>query len=159
MIYPLSFRIPRFKISENSYELVGINLYRFRFPSKKLKEIYHLRWGIETSVRELKYAIGLTSFHAKKTNYIKQEIFTILALYNYCELITTHVVKQSNSFTKIKQVNFTITIYICSEYLRKKGQLSSPYVIKLIEKYTLSVRLGRQNPRKVKAKSIHQFFV
>ncbi|RHQ11110.1 hypothetical protein DW981_10495 [Clostridium sp. AM49-4BH] len=26
-----------------------------------MKEIYHLRWGIETSFRELKYAIGLTS--------------------------------------------------------------------------------------------------
>lgn len=64
--YPLSFRIVRFKITENSYELVITNLDRFRFPPNKLKEIYQLRWGIETSFRELKYAIGLTSFHSKK---------------------------------------------------------------------------------------------
>ena len=25
-----------------------------------------MRWGIETSFRELKYAVGLTSFHSKK---------------------------------------------------------------------------------------------
>lgn len=87
--YPLSFRIVRFKITEVSYELLITNLDRFGFPPNKLKEIYQLRWGIETSFRELKYAIGLTSFHSKKVDYIKQEIFARLTLYNYCELITS----------------------------------------------------------------------
>ncbi|WP_242861477.1 transposase [Cellulosilyticum ruminicola] len=139
----MSFRIARFKISKDSYELVVTNFDRFKFPSEKLKEIYHLRWGIETSFRELKYAIGLTSFHAKKVDYIKQEIFARLTLYNYCELITTHVIEQSDVSNKTKQVNFTIAIYTCREYLRKKRQISPPDVIKLIEKYTLPVRLGR----------------
>ena len=70
--YPLSFRIVRFKISEASYKVVITNLDRFRFPPEKLKEIYHSRWGIETSFSELKYAIGLTIFHSKKAEYIKQ---------------------------------------------------------------------------------------
>ncbi len=34
-------------------------------------------------------------------------------LYNYCELITTHVIKQMKNNDKTKQVNFTIAIYIC----------------------------------------------
>ena len=83
--YPISFRIARFKIADDSYETVITNLDRFCFSAEKLKELYHLRWGIETSFRELKYAIGLTSFHAKKVDYIKQEIFARLTLYNYCE--------------------------------------------------------------------------
>ncbi|WP_054741531.1 IS4 family transposase [Cellulosilyticum ruminicola] len=156
-VYTMSFRIARFKISEDSYELVVTNLDRFRFPPEKLKEIYHLRWGIETSFRELKYAIGLTSFHAKKVDYIKQEIFARLTLYNYCELITTHVIEQSDAFNKTKQVNFTIAIYICREYLRKKRQISPPDVIKLIEKYTLPVRPGRRDPRKVKTQATVSF--
>lgn len=41
--YPLSFRIVKFKNSEDSYELVITNLDRFRFPPNKLKEIYQLR--------------------------------------------------------------------------------------------------------------------
>ena len=53
-----------------------------------------MRWGIETSFRELKYAIGLTSFHARKPDFIKQETYARLLLYNYCELITTHVIKK-----------------------------------------------------------------
>ena len=79
-----------------------------------------MRWGIETSFRELKYAIGLTSFHARKPDFIKQEIYARLLLYNYCELITTHVIKQMKNNDKTKQVNFTIAIYICREGRMKK---------------------------------------
>ena len=69
--YELSFRIIRFPIGSNSYEIIITNLDRNIFDVKKIKEIYHLRWGIETSFRELKYAIGLTSFHARKPDFIK----------------------------------------------------------------------------------------
>ena len=64
--YPMTFRVVRFKISENTYETLITNLSAEEFSGQELKELYHMRWGIETSFRELKYAIGLTSFHAKK---------------------------------------------------------------------------------------------
>lgn len=149
-IYTLSFRIARFKVNENSFETVITNLDRFTFTTDMLKEIYNLRWRIETSFRELKYAIGLTSFHARKVDYIKQEIFARLLLYNYCEMITSYVISQMNTEDKTKQVNFTIAIYICREFLRQKRQISPPDVFKLIERYTLPVRPGRKDPRKVK---------
>lgn len=47
---------------------------------------------------------------------------------------------------KTKQVNFTIAIYICREYLRNKRNLSPPDVINLIEKHVLPVRPGRKDP-------------
>lgn len=43
----------RFKISEDSYETNITNLDTEEFPSEKIKELYHLRWDIETSFREL----------------------------------------------------------------------------------------------------------
>lgn len=147
--YTIRFRIARFSIDGGSYGMLVTNLGRSEFSAKDLKEIYHLRWGIETSFRELKYAIGLTSFHARKVDYIKQEVFARLLLYNYCELITTHVVQQMQDKDKTKQVNFTIAIYICREYLRQRRNLSPPDVIKLIEKHILPVRPGRKDPRKV----------
>ena len=155
--YPISFRIARFKIADDSYETVITNLDRFCFSAEKLKELYHLRWGIETSFRELKYAIGLTSFHAKKVDYIKQEIFARLALYNYCELITTYVVEHTENISKKNQVNFTIAIYICREYLRRKRKLRPPDVVKLIEKHILPIRPGRRDPRKVKLQASVSF--
>ena len=67
--YPFSFRIVRFKISEDSTETLITNLDRNSFPVEELKHLYHLRWGIETSFRQLKYTIGLSLFQSKKTNY------------------------------------------------------------------------------------------
>ena len=58
---------------------------------------------------------------------------------------------------KTKQVNFTIAIYICREYLRNKRNLSPPDVIKLIEKHILPVRPGRKDPRKVKPQASVSF--
>jgi hypothetical protein len=137
--------------------LLITNLNRKEFSSKDLKEIYHLRWGIETSFRELKYAIGLTNFHAKKVEYIKQEIFARLTLYNYCELITGYVVVQRKEKNKKYQVNFTLAIYICREYLRDTRNISPPDIELLINRNTLPVRLGRKGPRKVKAQTSISF--
>ena len=58
---------------------------------------------------------------------------------------------------KTKQVNFTVAIYICREYLRQKHNISPPDVIKLIEKHILPVRPGRQDPRKVKVQATVSF--
>ena len=80
-----------------------------------------------------------------------------LLLYNYYELITTHVIKQMKNNDKTKQVNFTIAIYICREYLRNKRNLSPPDVINLIEKHVLPVRPGRKDPRKVKPQASVSF--
>ena len=58
---------------------------------------------------------------------------------------------------KTKQVNFTIAIYICREYLRNKRNLSPPDVINLLEKHVLPVRPGRKDPRKVKPQASVSF--
>lgn len=64
--YFLPFRIVRFKLSDFSYETVITNLDAVDFPPEELKRLYGMRWGIETSFRELKYTVGLLHFHAKK---------------------------------------------------------------------------------------------
>ncbi|WP_282432990.1 transposase [Desulfosporosinus meridiei] len=48
------------------YKTVYTNLNAEDFPPEKIKQLYNLRWGIETSFKELKYAVGLASLHSKK---------------------------------------------------------------------------------------------
>jgi hypothetical protein len=156
-IYPINFRVVRFAISENTYEVIITNLTEKEFPAEKIKEIYHLRWGIETSFRELKYAIGLTSFHSKKAVYILQEIFARLTMYNFCEIITTHVVIQQKGRKYSYQVNFTMAISICLHYFKCTNAVSPPNVEALIQKNILPVRNGRKDPRKVRTKSSVSF--
>lgn len=155
--YDISFRVARFPISEDSFECVITNLPRNEFDSMELQKLYHMRWGIETSFRELKYAIGLTNFHAKKTEFIKQEIWARLILYNFCEAITTHVVVIQNANRKHDyQVNYTRAIRICCYFLRIKKARSD--IEKLIEHELLPVRTGRKDPRKVKTRSTVSFW-
>lgn len=80
-LYPISFRVVRFAVKEGLYETVITNLPADRFPPPLLRELYHKRWGIETSFRELKYPLALTHFHAKKRPFIEQEIFSRMTLY------------------------------------------------------------------------------
>ena len=155
--YPITFRAVRFKISEDVYETIITNLDSEKFPSDKIKDLYHLRWGIETSFRELKYAIGLVCFHSKKVEYITQEIFARLIMYNFCELITMHVVIQQKETKHSYQVNFTRAIQVCRYYFRCKSYISPPDVEALIRKNILPVRKGRKDPRKVKAKAVISF--
>lgn len=153
--YPMDFRVIRFAITENSYECIITNLPQEEFPMGEIKKLYAMRWGIETSFRELKYAIGLSCFHSKKVEYIMQEIYARLILYNYCEIITTNVVIHQKDTKHTYQMNYTIAIHICRYFLR--NDISPPDVEKLIQKNFLPVRPGRSNPRKVKPKSAVSF--
>ena len=157
IFYPITLRVVRFKISDDAYETIITNLDSEKFPPKKIKELYHLRWGIETSFRELKYAIGLISFHSKKVEHITQEIFARLVIYNFCELITMHVVIQQKETKHSYQVNFTRAIQVCRYYFKCQSDISPPNVEALIRKNILPIRDGRKDPRKVKAKAVVSF--
>ena len=117
-----------------------------------------MRWGIETSFRELKYAVGLTNFHAKKVDYIAQEIWARMILYNFCESITTRIVQRQSKRKRkyIYQINYTRAIHIC-HYFFSARKKAPPNVENLIRKELLPVRPGRSDPRKVITRSAVSF--
>ena len=111
-----------------------------------------MRWGIETSFRELKYVIGLTHMHCKKDCFIQQEIFAKLIMYNFAErIIANAVVQQDNDRKYEYQVNYTMGIQICLDFYRCLVDLNKVYELML--KYILPIRPGRQDKRKMKPKS------
>lgn len=154
----MNFRIVRFKITDDTYECIATNLSKDEFSAEDIKEIYRLRWGIETSFRELKYSVGLVNFHSKKMDFMKQEIFARLTVYNFCELITAKVIiaqQKKNQYTY--QANFTMAIYICKKFLQCSPSQSPPDIELLIRRNTLPIRPGRKDPRKVKPQSAVSF--
>jgi len=155
--YAISFRIVRFKISDNTYETIITNLDANEFSADMIKEIYHMRWGIETSFRELKYAIGLINFHSKKMDYITQEVFAKLTMYNFCEIITMNVVISHKQRKHEYQVNFTVAIHICRYFFRHLGDVNPPDVEALIQQNILPIRKGRKNQRKLRTQSSVSF--
>ena len=119
LFYTLHLRLTQFQLENGVYECIASNLDKEEFPPEKIKELYHMRWEIETSFRELKYTIGLTNLHSKNVEYICQEIYAKLILYNFCEIISTNIILEERNRKYTYQLNYTMAIQICRHYLRQ----------------------------------------
>ena len=104
--YELKFRIVRFTLSEDTFETIITNLDVDTYPMLKIKELYASRWGIETSFRDLKYTIGMLNFHSKKVMCIQQEIYAQMIMYNFVQMITSHVVIAKKQRKHTYKANF-----------------------------------------------------
>ena len=109
----MNFRIVRFPISEDIYETVVTNLDEDRYPAIEIKKLYASRWGIETSFRDLKYTVGLLNFHSKKVMCILQEIYAHMIMYNFAEMITSHVAIEKKQRKYTYKANFSVATHIC----------------------------------------------
>ena len=155
--YDFRCRIVRFKICEDTFETIFTNLDREAFPVEEIKKLYNMRWGIETSFRELQYALGLNAFHAKNRNSIKQEIYARLILYNFSQRVISTIKIPSKNRKHIYQINFTRAFHILREFIKKADGLHPSTVESLIAKEILPVRPGRSDPRKVRPKTVVHF--
>lgn len=155
--YTMTLRFVRFQLPGGGYECIITNLPAGQFPPEKIRELYNRRWGLETAFRELKYSIGMASFHSKKPDFILQEIWARLVLYNFCEVITTHVVVEQKETKYVYQLNYTMAIRICHKFLKILPSAYQPDVEALISKYLLPVREGRHYKRNVKHGTVVSF--
>jgi len=156
VFYKLRFRMVRFKITEDAYETVVTNLPSDKYPPEELKKLYASRWGIETSFRDLKYTIGLLKYHSKKTACIRQEIFARLTLYNFVEVITSHVAISKKQRKYTYKCNFSVATHVCRLFLC--GQTSPPYVESAIAKSLIPIRPNRKRERFVLGEVLQRFF-
>lgn len=156
--YEMKMRVIRFPISKDTYECVITNLPQELFEVDEIKKLYARRWGIETSFRGIKICDRINCFHSKKTEYIIQEIWSRMTLYNFCEIITANVVVETKDTCKHEyQLNYTRAIHICHYFLSLKKEKAPPDIEYLIGHELLPVRTGRSDPRKVKPQSMISF--
>jgi hypothetical protein len=154
--YPISFRVVRVTLNDGSYQCFITNLDSYEASLDQIREYYHMRWGIETSFRDIKHTLALTHLHAKKVEYIVQEIFAKMIMYNFCSIITSHVMIKKKQRKHCYQVNFSKAISICKYYFRS-WNIHPPNVEALIQKYILPTRNGRSSPRNIKPSSFVSF--
>ena len=147
--YHLPFRIVRFKLTEEKYEILITNLDPEEFPLAELKKLYAKRWGVETSFRELKYTVGLLYFHSKKSRLILQEIWARLTMYNFVAFITDREAAHIEGRKYAYRENFS-NATICRRFFR--GMMNARDVATLLKRQQTPERPGRSSPRKVSPK-------
>lgn len=146
--YPLAFRVVRLRLDNGSYECLLTNLPAEEFGIKELKEVYRMRWGIETAFRYLKHSVGLLYFHSRKPESIEQEIWARLILYNFCMAVTADTGKEKETARYLYKPNMANAIHVCCRFLKMPACGPPPDVGRLISGELSPVRAERNSPRK-----------
>ena len=161
----VKLRIQNPESSEDSWEVLLTNLPREEFPLEAMKDLYHARWGIETSFRHLKYAFDMLCFHGKKERFIEQEIYAHMVMFN---LVSRH-----NSCIQLKQgkrkhaymPDFSTAVFFVRKVFQdfkdfkdfKESRISLVSILEKIASYMHPVREGRHYKRRVKPKPARSF--
>ena len=155
IFYKLSFRVVRFRITSDTFETVLTNLDADNYPPEELKKLYATRWGIETSFRDLKYTIGMLDFHSKKVMSIHQEIYAHLIMYNFSEMITSHVVIAKKQRKHTYKANFSVAVHMCRLFFYDRA--SPPDLETIIARNLIPIRPERHRTRNLTVKVFHGF--
>jgi hypothetical protein len=146
--YSIHFRLVRIKLDDGSYECLVTNLPRDMFSVKKLKNLYHLRWGIENAYRDLKYSVDLLHFHGKSAQAVLQEIFCSLTMFNYCAYLCVHAdILHISPKTKYRyKVNFANAVGPCRAYLH--GSIGEIELLDRLRLAPVPIRPDRHTQRR-----------
>ena len=123
---------------------------RFKIP--ELKDLYKIRWKIETSFLFLKYGIALNYFHSIIRDSINQEIYARLILYNFISLILSCVDVPNNETTYTYQVSVSDAIYKCRLYLLKR--MTNTAIVELLLRDKTPVRPDRSFERNMRSQRL-----
>lgn len=154
--YPMRFRICRFQLDNGEFETIATSLPR-SFTLEDIKALYHLRWGLETSFRDLKYTLGLVNLHGKSDAFAEQEIYANLTTFNFASRVCREVVvRQPTEGIYAYKVNYKMAVTLCREFIRTPNA-DADKLLKDIARYTVPIRPGRQDQRDLRVKGFPGF--
>ena len=126
------------------------NLPKESFGIKDLRQLYGMRWGIETSFRSLKSNVGLNHFHSIKYPFIIQEIYARVITYNLTKLLIS-CVRMPRGDTKYEyKVSFSDAVSITRYFLIHR--IINAEILCMLQQYLAPVRPDRIFPRKIHSK-------
>lgn len=150
-MYEMTFRIIRIKISDDTYECIATNLPADKFKADEIKELYHMRWGIETSFKELKYHTAMLYFHSRKEELLHQEIYAKLIMYNFSQAVISKIELVKKHLKYEYKINHALAEQLCSQFLRGATPID---VESILQTALLPVRPNRSYKR-TKKKNRH----
>lgn len=114
----MTFRIIRIKIANGTYECLATNLPPDEFKTDEIKKLYNMRWGIETSFKELKYSTAMLYFHSRKEELLHQEIYAKLIMYNFSQAVISKIKLVKKPLKYEYKINHALAEQLCSLFLR-----------------------------------------
>ena len=154
--YPMRLRIVRFQLDTGDFETLATSLPP-SFTIDDLKTLYNMRWGIETSFRDLKYTVGLVHLHGKSDAFVEQEVYAALTAFNYASRVAREVViRQPQDGVYAYRVNFKNAVTLAKEHIRNPA-LDNATLAREIAKHAVPIRPGRKDHRNLRVKGFVGF--
>lgn len=155
-IYYMTVRFVCIKLDNGEYEYLVTNLPADEFPPSELKVLYHLRWKIENSFRSLKYATALVYLHSVNREFIIQEIYAKIILYNFASILHSYAEKELCKYKKSNtkynyKVSFDNVFPVARQLLTKRMSNKTTKTLLLMHK--TPKRKHVSHPRRVRSQS------
>ena len=155
--YPMKFRVVHFLLPSGDYETIATSLPRDIISADDIKELYHMRWRIETAFRHLKYDLGLSHLHGKSDEFAMQEILVSLIMNNFCSrIVNAGTVEQKSQNIHEYKVNLKMAIELCKQFYRDDSA-DGEQLMHDIAAYLEPIRPNRSDKRNLRTKSFAGF--
>ena len=161
----LNLRILTIKLENGKTETLLTNIFDKEFQIEDFKELYNLRWGIETNYNTMKNRLNIENYSGKKRIAIEQDIYSKFLKYNvfqhyenYFNLLINRTQRQKGK-SEHKKVNQSHLIRKLKKYLpimilNPLPEIIRDYTKKLIASCTKSPnkyqkkQTTKRNPKK-----------
>ena len=160
-----TFRMTRIKLSDDSYEVLVSNLPKDEFSAQDLKDLYHLRWVIETSFRQLKYDDCASFLHSKKKQYAIGELIMSMVFHNICSIVLMALAEELQARMEARRrcyaykVSYSDLAGTMKIYLQGRDPpLKVENLVRELERTMEPVRDNRKFERILKTRQFISFF-
>ena len=152
-IFPLALRAVCVTLGDETPEYLVTNLPKDRFPVEDIKELYRMRWGIETSFRSLKYSLSLNCLHSVKRSFIIQEIYAKMVMYNWASLTAASAEHRLPSVKKGASKDYMIPFSEAALIVHRLifTRITNRCILEQLLAKKIPIRPGRSFPRNVRS--------
>lgn len=158
--YGFTYRLVRFSIGDGVFETLVTNLSQEGFPLSEMKLLYHMRWGIETAFRQLKYDDCASFMHSKKKAAAVGEIVFSMIFHNLCsiilKLLALRVTQICMNRKRIYRISYSDLTAVVRFYIHGRDPtLTEKKIVRELFLTLQPIRNGRAFMRNKK----HNFFI
>jgi hypothetical protein len=156
----LTVRLVRIELPGGEVEVLMTTLLDSqKYPAKMFKELYFLRWGIETFYDELKNKLKLEYFTGYSKVSIQQDFFCAIFISNIQSVIVNDLEDELAIQNQDRKYNYKVNTNLSYGFLKnrvldllyKDAPLDNVFqeLETMFLKYTVPIRNNRTNPRNI----------
>ena len=134
----IDIRLIKVILEDGTVEVLATNLFdQNAYPHSIFKELYFMRWGVETKYAALKNQLQLEAFSGQKVVSIMQDFYITFLLSNLQEIIAKPCQKNLIRISKTRKHNYKINRNIA--YGMMKNRIVDLFIIHNPEKILLQL--------------------